>query len=215
MSCPSPEDGVAKRSEGHDGARTGPCPDACPPTKHWRGFLRPRLGGLTDEEYLWEPVEGCWSIRAREDATSGHAVGAGDTVRDLAVPDPTPAPVTTIAWRLGHIAIDIFGARASNHFGDGSVDDATTDWPMDAEGGLSLPDEHYGHWRAGALALTEEELLNRAVGPAEGPFAEAPYIELVLHLNREAIHHGAEILLLRDLYRTGSPAPPSSGARTR
>jgi hypothetical protein len=24
---------------------------------------------------------------------------------------------------------------------------------------------------------------------------------LVLHINREAIHHGAEILLLRDLYR--------------
>jgi hypothetical protein len=26
--------------------------------------------------------------------------------------------------------------------------------------------------------------------------------ELVLHINREAIHHGAEVLLLRDLYRT-------------
>jgi hypothetical protein len=25
--------------------------------------------------------------------------------------------------------------------------------------------------------------------------------ELVLHISREAIHHGAEILLLRDLYR--------------
>jgi hypothetical protein len=24
---------------------------------------------------------------------------------------------------------------------------------------------------------------------------------LVLHINRETIHHGAEILLLRDLYR--------------
>jgi hypothetical protein len=26
--------------------------------------------------------------------------------------------------------------------------------------------------------------------------------ELVLHINREAIHHAAEILLLRDLYRS-------------
>lgn len=25
--------------------------------------LRPRLEGLGDEEYLWEPVEGCWSLR--------------------------------------------------------------------------------------------------------------------------------------------------------
>jgi len=26
--------------------------------------------------------------------------------------------------------------------------------------------------------------------------------ELVLHINREALHHGAEIALLRDLYRS-------------
>ena len=44
--------------------------------------------------------------------------------------------------------------------------------------------------------------LERPVGPAEGPFAERPMAELVLHINREAIHHAAEILLLRDLYRS-------------
>jgi hypothetical protein len=37
--------------------------------------------------------------------------------------------------------------------------------------------------------------------PAEGPFAEHPLSELVVHINREVIHHGAEISLLRDLYR--------------
>jgi hypothetical protein len=37
-------------------------------------------------------------------------------------------------------------------------------------------------------------------GPAEGPFAEYPMAALVLHINREALHHGAEIALLRDLY---------------
>ena len=26
---------------------------------HWHGQLRPRLDGLTDEEYRWEPVAGC------------------------------------------------------------------------------------------------------------------------------------------------------------
>ncbi|MFF2761725.1 FAD-dependent oxidoreductase, partial [Streptomyces albidoflavus] len=26
-------------------------------------LLRPRLAGLTDAEYFWEPVEGCWNIR--------------------------------------------------------------------------------------------------------------------------------------------------------
>ena len=31
-------------------------------------------------------------------------------------------------------------------------------------------------------------------------YAEYPMAALVLHINREAIHHGAEIALLRDLY---------------
>ena len=45
-----------------------------------------------------------------------------------------------------------------------------------------------------------EEGLGRPCGPAEGPFAHAPLAALVLHINREVIHHGAEVCLLRDLY---------------
>ena len=43
--------------------------------------------------------------------------------------------------------------------------------------------------------------LARPCGPAEGPFAAYPMAALVLHINREVIHHGAEVALLRDLYR--------------
>jgi len=43
--------------------------------------------------------------------------------------------------------------------------------------------------------------LARAIGPAEGPWADHPMATLVLHINREMLHHGAEIALLRDLYR--------------
>jgi hypothetical protein len=39
------------------------------------------------------------------------------------------------------------------------------------------------------------------VGEAEGEYAALPYAALVLHINREAIHHMAEVALLRDLYR--------------
>ena len=28
---------------------------------HWANQLRPLLEGLSDIEYFWEPVEGCWS----------------------------------------------------------------------------------------------------------------------------------------------------------
>ena len=44
-------------------------------------------------------------------------------------PAPEPPPVTTIAWRLAHIAIPVFGIRASAHFGDGSLTIATAAWP--------------------------------------------------------------------------------------
>jgi hypothetical protein len=46
-----------------------------------------------------------------------------------------------------------------------------------------------------------ERDLQRPCGPAEGDRAEAPMATLVLHVNREVLHHGAEIALLRDLYR--------------
>ncbi len=54
----------------------------------WNLAHGPSLETLTDEEYLWEPVPGCWSIRP---AGSG---GRGEF--EQAWPDPEPAPVTTI-----------------------------------------------------------------------------------------------------------------------
>ncbi|HEX6310621.1 MAG TPA: DinB family protein, partial [Acidimicrobiia bacterium] len=43
--------------------------------------------------------------------------------------------------------------------------------------------------------------LARPCGPAEGPWSQHPMAGLVLHVNREAIHHLAEVALLRDLWR--------------
>ena len=34
---------------------------------HWRTALRPRLEGLTDAEYFWEPVPGCWTVACVRD----------------------------------------------------------------------------------------------------------------------------------------------------
>jgi uncharacterized damage-inducible protein DinB len=61
-------------------------------------------------------------------------------------------------------------------------------------------DDAYAHWRDSVRRLSTGELA-RPCGPAEGPYAQYPLATLVLHVNREAIHHGAEVLLLlRDLY---------------
>ena len=43
--------------------------------------------------------------------------------------------------------------------------------------------------------------VGRLLGPRGGPYAEDPMAELIAHINREVMHHGAEICLLRDLYR--------------
>ena len=124
---------------------------------HWRTQLRPRLDGLTDEEYRWEPVPGMWNVRPRGTSTAPIAAGAGDFTVDFAFPEPDPAPVTTIAWRMCHLIIGVLGLGPT---------------------GLSRP-----------------------CGPAEGAWGDHPMAALVLHINREALHHGAEIALLRDLYR--------------
>ena len=29
---------------------------------HWTNQLRPRLDGLTDDEYFWQPVPDCWTV---------------------------------------------------------------------------------------------------------------------------------------------------------
>lgn len=165
----------------------------------WGNHLRPRLESLTDEQYLWEPVPGCWSIRRRADAAATAAAGADDTVIDYEFPEPEPPPFTTIAWRMGHIAIGIFGGRAGRHFGVGDVTYADVDWPLTAAGGLALLDHHHDAWIAGVSKLDADGLA-RPCGPAEGPFAEYPMAALVLHINREALHHGAEIATLLDLF---------------
>jgi hypothetical protein len=165
---------------------------------HWREQVRPRFTGLTDDEYFWEPVAGCWSIRRRDDAVTPMAAGPGDWVADFDFPTPEPTPVTTIAWRLGHVTL-MFGNRAGNHFGGEVLEPHTLPWAPTADAALELLDEQYGRWMAGVGALDDDGMA-RAVGPAEGPWAAHPYAALVLHLNREAIHHGAEIALLRDLY---------------
>ena len=42
--------------------------------------------------------------------------------------------------------------------------------------------------------------MQQPCGPTGGPWGERPFGNLVLHINREVIHHLAEVALLRDLW---------------
>jgi DinB superfamily len=167
---------------------------------HWQNHLRPRLEGLTDQEYFWEPVPGCWSLRKRGTSRAPQVAGAGEYQCEFAYPEPDPAPVTTIAWRLAHVITLVFGERNASHFGGPPADFHTFDYAGTAGEALAQLDGVYATWIKGVRGLGDEGLA-RPCGPAEGPYADYPLAALLLHVNREALHHGAEIALLRDLYR--------------
>lgn len=140
-------------------------------------------------------------MRRRGTSGAPMAAGSGEFTIDFEMLEPSPPPVTTIAWRIGHVVVGVLGMRVARHFGGPPCDYLSHDYPGDAVGGLAQLDDNYAAWVAGVRRLGGEGL-TRECGPAEGPFAAAPMATLVLHINREVIHHGAEIALLRDLYRS-------------
>lgn len=173
---------------------------------HWSHRLRPRLNGLTDEEYFWQPVPDCWTISRRGESSAPVSFGTGDFTFDYDPAAADPQPVTTIAWRLGHVIVG-FAETNGSHFGGPPTRESTFSYAGTAAGALQQLDEEYTKWINGVRGLGEQGLA-RAQGPSQPPeFADAPMARLVLYTSVEAIHHGAEICLLRDLFlRRGQPA---------
>jgi hypothetical protein len=124
----------------------------------WNVAHAPALETLTDEEYFWEPVPGCWSIRPTGPGGRGEIAHA--------FPAPEPAPVTTIAWRLSHLAVNVIGLRVSHHFGDGSLTHENAERPLTAKEGVAYLKEQVGQWRSHIEGLDAEGLA-RPVGPPE------------------------------------------------
>jgi len=159
--------------------------------------LRARLEGLTDDEYLWEPTPGCWTIRPRDDGT---------WTADWPLPRPEPEPFTTLAWRLWHV-IDMYGEDRAPKWldvppqGDPiGFDGPDREPPATATDALARLELAHDRWDA-HLSLTDDERLSQLVGPVGGEYADRTRAAYVLHMLDEFIHHGAEISLLRDLWR--------------
>jgi len=171
-------------------------------------FSKARLEGLTDEEYFWEPAPGAWSIRRRDEARTSRAYGAGDWLLDFEPRDPQPAPVTTIAWRLGHLT-SMFWGRWEWTFGQRRRREHEVEFSPSATVALDRFWRHVEQWREGVAALTDEQLDMVGFGqfPA-GLDPHLPFIGIVWWMNREFIHHTAEIALLRDLWAARSNEHP-------
>ena len=163
---------------------------------------------MTDAEYLWEPVPGrCWSVRERAQGPGPGAqllVGAGDWGRDSCEPPhPVPPPVTTVAWRLSHLT-EMLALRAEYTSGGHERDRDDIAAHPDAAGAVAAFEDAAAAWRS-ALTTADDAALD-TVGHSSYPYgsdAQDPFLEIVWWVNQEVLHHGAEIALLRDLYRAG------------
>ncbi len=217
-----------------------------------REMAQVRLTGLTDEEYLWEPVPGCWSIRRRGEATTPRAFGPGEWVLDLGAPDiptneyaeiarqvasgmtvaeiaedwhvsverveqvlshtgptePDEAPVTTIAWRLGHLHFGFAGTWEWTFGEQRQEPKLLVDFTPSAATALERFWAEVDRWRDRVATLTEEQL--DTVGLSQYPYGsdpDEPYVAVLWGTNLELIHHMAEIALLRDLWRARFTSP--------
>jgi hypothetical protein len=161
-----------------------------------------RLEGLTDEEFRWEPVPGAWTVHRMRD---GRA-----TIDNNHFPVGV-APITSIAWRIAHL-IDVYGSNRNGVWlGAMPVEALSRDrsWQI-----RWTADESVAMLRGAIerfvdlLRSTTDDLLGRTVGAIGGPYADATRLAFVHHQIDEAIHHGAEVGILRDLWAARSYIAP-------
>lgn len=154
----------------------------------WQRFRR-RLVGLGQDEYRWEPVAGCWNV----------ALVDGTWVVPFATRDPDPAPVTTIAWRLWHIASGCLASYTVRGFGRWPLAVSERQWYGRVDEALGALDESWDAFRGGVVGLGDDGMWT-PLGDRWGPYAPEPWAALVVHALDEVTHHAAEVALLRDLY---------------
>lgn len=152
--------------------------------------LQRRLEGLTDEEYLWEPVPFCWSVRLTD---------SGVWEPERLQPSSEPAPFTTIAWRTWHIGSECLAGFSELLFGESPLEIEAEQWYPTAREALGALELAWSGFAAGYHSL-DDELMAEKLGPGWGQWSENNRADAILHVADEVIHHGAEVALLRDLY---------------
>jgi len=151
------------------------------------------VDGLTDDEYFWEPAPGCWSVRPKASGARGY--GIGEWVCEDGWPPPDPVPLTTIAWRVTHLAAwtDIYREWT---FGEARPRLADVDVPGTAQAGVAWLLRSQDEFTAEVERLTDADIAE--LRPAHfGPDMSIEW--LVSAIAREHIHHAAEIGVLRDV----------------
>jgi DinB superfamily len=155
------------------------------------GRLRGRLEGLTERELLWEPVPGAWTI---------YPEASGRWTYHYAIPEPEPAPLTTIGWHLNHVST----CKLMYH-----------EWAF-GPARMTWPEVPVAHTVDGLLAQLEDGqalLRDDLTGLAEDRLDEPvltnwgetwPAWRIFWTMADHDAQHGGVIGQLRDLYRSRS-----------
>ena len=164
-----------------------------------RQFFVGRLEGLTDHEYLWEPVPGAWNLRPAGQVRTSKAAGKGEFLQEHE-PGAQPPPLRTIAWLVCHL-VEMQTRRHDYTLGTHSVGRDDLEWPATADAALAALDEAYDRWRSvfDLVPAAEFDQVGRSDYP-QGLDPTLPLVDILWWMNREYIHHTAEIAFLRDLY---------------
>ena len=156
------------------------------------------LDGISEEELGWMPTAGCWTVHHRSSPCEVPADGSGDWVIDYLWPDPEPAPVTTIAWRAVHVgSVNLMYWEYAFGAGRLTFPELELPAPMATDVVSWLRDGQERLVRA--LTSLNDAGLDEARRTNWGE--EWPTRQLFKTLVNEQVHHGAEIALLKDLYR--------------
>ncbi|WP_392667964.1 DinB family protein [Streptomyces sp. LN785] len=158
------------------------------PASEYAEVARQAAGGMTIAKIAED-----WSVSvARVEEILAHN-GA---------PEPDHVPVTTIAWRLGHLH-SCFAGQWEWTFGERRQEPKLlVDFTPSADLGLKRFWALIDRWRDSVAAVTDEQL--DTVGFSQYPYGsdpDDPFITVLAGANLEFIHHMAEISLLRDLWR--------------
>lgn len=161
--------------------------------------LAQRLATLTQEDLDWEPGPDALRVVRWGEQRSPRVVGAGDWVSEWPDGEDSSQP-RTVGWLVAHLT-EAYFERWEWTFGEHRRH--RDDVELSGEVGPAVAGlvAQVTRWRAAVDALDDDAVFTVGLSQAEEVDRIAPFGHLVLHMNRELIHHGAEIMVLQDLRR--------------
>jgi hypothetical protein len=169
--------------------------------------------GLTDDELMWEPTDGAWSIRPVTECRTATPFVTGSLAADFdvsVVGDHALEPLTSIAWLFWHVGSQPGRAAELDFFG--GAHSAASGWTspyIEAHPMFTGADDAVSAMRTGwraldaALRSATDEQLERPTRfwgyGAPGPMGTGA--QIVGQILNEVGHHGTQMGVLRDFYR--------------